>query len=204
MVEVGDTVQPGQALLKYADVNHLQVRVEVPARLVPGLQIGQWIPAKLDVAGNMQVKIAQIFPIADPIRHTVTVKCDLPPAVRTGAGQYAQVEIRDINSAIQHRAVIPRAAILWRSSLPGVFVLTNNRRELRLLRLGEAQGNLVSVLSGLKGGEIIEMNPHANSRSGWITPHRKHQNKSALILKNDCVAVMLFSRLPAQRTNYDG
>jgi multidrug efflux pump subunit AcrA (membrane-fusion protein) len=175
MVEVGDTVQPGQALLKYADVNHLQVRVEVPARLVTGLQIGQWLPAKLDVAGNMQVKVAQIFPIADPIRHTVTVKCDLPPAVRTGAGQYAQIEIHDISTAIQHQAMIPHSAILWRSSLPGVYVLENNRRQLRLLRLGQRHGNLVSVLSGLKGGEVIELNPHSNARSGWITPPKVSQ-----------------------------
>jgi multidrug resistance efflux pump len=34
-IEVGDTVQPGQPLLNFADVEYLQVEVDVPARLRP-------------------------------------------------------------------------------------------------------------------------------------------------------------------------
>ena len=39
-VEVGDTVQPGMPLLKYADVEYLQIVVDVPGRLRPGLSEG--------------------------------------------------------------------------------------------------------------------------------------------------------------------
>ncbi len=176
LVEVGDTVQPGQHLLKFADTNTLQIQVEVPARLVPGLQVGMVVPSKLDVGGWVQVRVAQIFPIADPSRHTVTVKFDLPANTLTGAGQYAQVEIQDVNSPAKYLPVIPRAAIVWRGSLPGVYVLNNNRRELRLLRLGNTYGSEVTVLSGLKGGETIELNPQPGMSSGWINPPRS-QNK---------------------------
>lgn len=173
-VEVGDTVQPGQHLLKFADTSALQIQVEVPARLVPGLQVGMVVPAKLDVGGWVQVRVAQIFPIADSARHTVTVKFDLPINTLTGAGQYAQVEIQDVNSPAKYLPVIPTAALVWRGSLPGVYVLTNNneglRSELRLLRLGNTYGSEVTVLSGLKAGETIELNPQPGMASGWVIP----------------------------------
>ncbi len=176
LVEVGDTVQPGQHLLQFADTNALQIQLEVPARLVPGLQVGMVVPAKLDVGGWVQVRVAQIFPIADPDRHTVTVKFDLPVNTLTGAGQYAQVEIQDVNSPAKYLPVIPTAALVWRGSLPGVYVLNNNRRELRLLRLGNTYGSEVTVLSGLKAGETIELNPQPGMSSGWINPPQ-NENK---------------------------
>ena len=49
LAEVGDTVQPGQALLKFSDTRFLQLKVDVPARLVSALSKDMIVPAKLDV-----------------------------------------------------------------------------------------------------------------------------------------------------------
>jgi multidrug efflux pump subunit AcrA (membrane-fusion protein) len=172
LVEIGDTVQPGVPLLKFADTSSLQIQVEVPSRLASGLQTGMVLNAKLDVGGWVQVRIAQVFPIADAQRHTVTVKFDLPPNTRAGAGQYAQVEIQDVNTPAKYMPIIPTAAIVWRGSLPGVYVLNNGKRELRLLRLGNNYGQEVAVLSGLKSGETIEVNPAPGTTSGWVSPNQ--------------------------------
>lgn len=168
LVEIGDTVQPGTPLLKFADTSSLQIQVDVPVRLVSGLQTGMIVNAKLDVGGWVQARVAQIFPVADAQRHTVTVKFDLPPTVRTGAGQYAQVDIQDVNTPAKYLPIIPTTAIVWRGSLPGVYVLNNGKRELRLLRLGNYYGQEVAVLSGLKHGETIEINPAPGIASGWV------------------------------------
>jgi len=66
--------------------------------------------------------------------------------------------------------VIPEAAIMWRSSLPSVFVINpkTNQTELRFIRLGEQVGkNGKSVLSSLKIGEKIVVNPPYNMTSGF-------------------------------------
>ncbi len=173
MVEQGDTVQPGMPLLQFADTDNLQIKVEVPARLVPGLQVGMIVPAKLDVGGWGQVRVAQIFPIAHRERHTVTVKFDLPPGTRTGPGQYAQVEIQDISAPARYMPVIPASALIWRGSLPGVHVIKGDKRELRLLRLGNRYGSEVTVLSGLQAGESIEVNPPLGSSAGPVGPMRR-------------------------------
>lgn len=175
MVEVGDTVQPGQPLLQFANTKYLQIQIDIPARLVAGLQVGMEVRAKLDVPDNVDnsprlwpVRVAQIFPIADPQRHTITVKFDLPVDTRIPnyPGQYAEVDIPDISVPQQRVMAIPSSALVQRGSLPGVYVLNpgNNKFELRLVRIGKLVAtpkcqNCISVLSGLKEGDVIDVQP---------------------------------------------
>ena len=172
LVEVGDPVQPGQPLLKFADVSKLQIKVEVPARLMPGVKKGMVFPARLDVGNvDIQARVAQVFPLADPDRHTVTVKLDLPPGAPGGAGMYADVMINDINAKVRELPVVPRSALVWRGSLPGVYVMNdNNQRELRLVRTGDDVGaDGVAILSGLRAGErvVIKESAAADQNSTW-------------------------------------
>jgi len=174
-IEVGDTVQPGQPLLNYADVEYLQVEVDVPARLRPGLREGMMLRAELDVAAGpgkdpsgVPVRVAQIFPMADPQRHTVKVKFDLPQGV-SEPGMYAKVLVPDFNAPARVNPVIPRTAIRYNGSLPGVYVVDEEGNpQLRLIRVGEpTPGGGVTVLSGLRAGERILANPGPGVTSGW-------------------------------------
>jgi multidrug efflux pump subunit AcrA (membrane-fusion protein) len=180
VIEVGDTVQPGMQLLEYADTTYLQVRVDVPSRLIPSLSKGMLVPARLDV-GNTRVdaRVAQIFPSADEVRHTVTVKFDLPEGVPGGPGMYAEVMLPDSSAPTTVVPVIPDSAVLWRGALPAVYVLDeNNQPQLRLIRLGEyVAGQQVSVLSGLMVGERIFAQPPSTA-SGWSKQNPNQQTDS--------------------------
>jgi len=158
MVEIGDTVQPGQPLIVFSYSKFLRIQVEVPARLMPGIKKGMVLPAKLDVNNTrVNARVAQISPIADSQQHTVTVKFDLPEGVPGGPGMYAEVTIPDTSASEQALPVIPKAAISQRGSLPSVRVLDeNNVPKMRLIRTGIDIGeNSIVVLSGLKPGEKI-------------------------------------------------
>ena len=171
LVEVGQTVQAGQPLLKLADSHSLQLKVEVPVRLVSALRKDMIVPVILDVGSEqIQARVAQIYPVADNSRHTVTVKFDLPEGVPGGPGMYAEVMIPDPSVAIQNLPIIPNTAVIWRGSLPAVFVVNHkNEKELRLVRLGEAIDKwTVSVLSGLRPGERIFSHPSPGMAAGWI------------------------------------
>ena len=137
---------------------------------MPGLKKGMLVPARLDV-GNVRVdvRVAQIYPSADPMRHTVTVKFDLPVNVPGGPGMYAEVMVPDVSSGVSSLPVIPDSAVIWRGSLPAVYVAAqDNRAELRLIRLGDYVGaNEVAVLSGLQVGERIYVAPPDAAVSGW-------------------------------------
>jgi len=170
-IEVGDTVQPGQPMLNFADVEYLQVEVDIPARLRPGLREGMMIHAELDVTHRrVPVRVAQIFPMADPQRHTVRVKFDLPQGV-SEPGMYSKVLVPDFNAPARSNPVIPESAIRYNGSLPGVYVLDEQGNpQLRLVRVGEpVPGGLVTVLSGLRPGERILADPPAGVAAGWST-----------------------------------
>jgi len=158
MVEQGDTVQPGQPLMKFAHVTYLRIQAEVPVRLVAALNKGMLVPARLDVGAGveLQARVAQIFPMADKSRHTVTVKFDLPRGVPGGPGMYAEVKIPDMAAQARQVPSIPAAAVFRRGSLPAVLVLVNGKPSLRLVRIGGPVGaGKVAVLSGLTGGEQV-------------------------------------------------
>jgi len=177
LVEVGDTVQPGQALFKYADARYLQIKVEIPARLMSGIQQDMIVPAVLDVGSTrISARVAQIYPMADSRRHTVTVKFDLPEGIPGGPGMYAEVMIPDVNAPVSVLPVIPSSAVVWRGSLPAVFVHNaKNKSELRLLRLGETVDNeRVSILSGIRSGERIYAQPTPGMESGWKSGIEHH------------------------------
>jgi RND family efflux transporter MFP subunit len=169
MVEVGDPAQPGQPMMKIAYIQRLQVQVEVPARLVVGLKIGMSIPVKLDV-GDVIVKaaVAQIYPMADPQRHTVTVKLDLPKEAPGAPGMYAEVMVPDTTTPAEELPVVPYSALLWRGSLPAVFVVgAEDKPELRMVRVGEQLESSVTILSGLRPGERVIADPSPGMASGW-------------------------------------
>ncbi len=176
-IEVGDTVQPGQPLLNYADLEYLQVEVDVPARLRPGLREGEMVTAELDVGveggrgqGSRRVpaRVAQIFPMADPQRHTIKVKFDLPQGV-SEPGMYAKVLVPDVDASARNTPVIPKSAVRFNGSLPGVYVVEEaGVPELRLIRLGEeVSPEYVSVLSGLRSGERVLRDPGPRVTAGW-------------------------------------
>ena len=125
LVEVGDTVQPGQPMLEFADIQYLQVQVEVPARIMPGVREGMVVRAKLDVGDSMvNVRVAQIFPLADPERHTVRVKFDLPTGAPAAPGMYAEVMVPDVNAPVRQvpslkLSTCPPSA--WTSTCPRIW-----------------------------------------------------------------------------------
>jgi multidrug efflux pump subunit AcrA (membrane-fusion protein) len=169
-VEPGDTVQPGQPLVKFADLTDLQLDVEVPSRLMSGLQTGMVVRAFLDANDSwVDARVARIYPVGDTQRHTFTVKFDLPVNVDARPGSYAEVILPDTGAAVENLIEIPKSAVIERGSLPAVFVVEGNRRELRLVRIGASYApGRVTVLAGLRPGDRIMVNPPKGMRSGWI------------------------------------
>lgn len=168
LVEVGDTVQPGQPLMRFGFVKYKRLQADVPSGLVSYLKEGMVVPARIDGDMDVVAKVTQIYPVANPERHTVTVKFDLPIDVSAAPGMYAEVRLPS-SKGDDTRVVIPRSALLTGRSLPSVLVVEDNTSQLRLVRLGTELGNnKVEVVSGLKPGARIINNPPASAVSGWM------------------------------------
>ena len=171
MVEVGDTVQPGMPLLSYANMDYIRIQTAIPVRLVSSLRVGDTIEAYLDAGGIMiPAKVAQIYPLANNSKHTVTVKFDLPIGTRGVPGMYAEVAIPVKGNQPTSTIVIPRTSILKHmGSLPSVLVMNDkNVAELHVIRLGKkvGGGKSFTVLSGLKPGDRIVDHPPKSWKPG--------------------------------------
>ena len=63
--------------------------------------------------------------------------------------------------------LIPRAAIVERGQLQGVYVLDANRiAGLRYITLGKPSAQQVEELAGLQAGEVLIANPDSRDLSG--------------------------------------
>ncbi len=168
-VEIGDTLQAGQPLLSFGYIKQLQLSADVPSTLVLHLKQGTKVVAKVATHPPVQAIIAEIHPIADPQRHTIVVKFDLPEGVLASPGMYAEVMLPMSNKNQKSIITIPASALLKGRSLPSVLVIEGKSSVLRLVRLGSRQNNgFVEVLSGLKTGDQIVNRPPAGVTSGWV------------------------------------
>ncbi len=170
MVEVGDTVQPGQPLIKFADVKFKRLKADVPSMMVRNLSIGMVVPVTISGGLKTKAKVVRIYPIANPARHTVTVKFDLYTNVDAAPGMYAEIVIPNSTQTSVDVIVIPKSALLPGRSLDSVLRIgRSGKSELRLVRLGAEQGDgKVAVVSGLSKGDQIIDKPPATAKSGWM------------------------------------
>ena len=171
LVEAGDTVQPGQPMLKFAKSNHLSIELNVPVNLMRGIKKGQVLNAKIANGPPIQVRVAQVFPVANGQQHTVKVKMDLPLGAPAAPGMYAQVAVSNATSNNQSFPIIPSSAVVKRGSLPSVFVYNpnTNKVSMKIVRISRSSFNgQHTVLSGLNEGEQIVVNPPASIMSGWV------------------------------------
>jgi RND family efflux transporter MFP subunit len=167
-VRVGDEVQPGQPLVDLADPDALDLRIEAPADLALNLKVGDQLPVSLDHS-NLWAVVSQIFPGADPVRHTVTIKAALPSGATAAPGMYGLAWIAQPGGGGQSATApgIPQSAIVYRGSLPAAFVVTpQGEAEMRILRLGEASDDRIAILSGLQIGEKVVAHPAPDLKSG--------------------------------------
>ena len=169
-IEVGDTVQPGQALLIYEDLSLLQIVVDVPGRLIHSLKEDQTVSARIDgLNDEVNIKVSKIFPTSDPVRHTTRVKLTLSASSQASSGNYAEVMIPVSASTMKKRLLIPHSAVIERGGIPSVFVVNKqSQAELRLVRLGDVlpSGHVV-ILYGVKEHEQVLEKPPAFVTSGY-------------------------------------
>jgi RND family efflux transporter MFP subunit len=168
-VEVGDTMQPGQPILDYSETSGFQVEADIPVRIRSGLREGDLLQVRLDGTDPaIKARISRIFPVADPRQHTVRVEMELPQGTQTTVGQYAEVQVPDMQAQRVANLIIPNSAVIRKGGLPLVYAVSNEGlTRLRVIRLGENLGSGYSVvLSGIREGDVIVVNPPPGMTAG--------------------------------------
>ncbi|MCL5669809.1 MAG: efflux RND transporter periplasmic adaptor subunit [Acidobacteria bacterium] len=151
-VDEGTLVMPGTPLITVEDTGHFRLDASVPERYLGLIHIGESVPVTI---GSQQVegRVVEIVPAADPSTRTFVAKVELPRGCNCQSGQYGSA-----NFAIgaEKRLLVPSDAVVTRGELQGLFVVnTEGIAYYQLVKTGRIFGDQVEILSGLDDGDRV-------------------------------------------------
>lgn len=171
-VNDGEPVGTNTELFTIVDASALELQGQVGVTEAARIRPGQPVTFSLDGYPNQVFRgsVARVDPTADPTTRQVGVFVRLPnPGRRIVGGQFARgrIETGGTTTAI----VVPEAAIVSRQGdSAAVYVVLGNRVARRQVLAGardEATG-LVAVLSGIKAGDRVLLNPSSDIGEGTL------------------------------------
>ncbi len=153
----GARFEPGETILRLADLSTVWVIAKVPAAQAAGIKVGQ--PGRFEtVALPGQVALGEVTfvqPVIDAQTRTVDVRIALPnPAGELRPGLYGTVLLDE--SEAGPVLTVPRSAVLDSGTRQVVLVETGpGRFAPRDVSLGRRGGDRIEILGGLAEGEQV-------------------------------------------------
>ncbi len=152
-VEAGDTVVPGQILLRFYDPRRMQLVANVRESLAANLEIGEplqvYIPAMSKFCCG---SVAEIVPQAQAASRSFDVKVVGPCAPGVYTGMFGRLMIP---LGMERVILVPQASVVYVGQLNLVEVVADNHLQRRSIQIGRTFEDFIEVLSGLEPGEKI-------------------------------------------------
>ena len=159
-VEPGESVGIGQTLMTVFAPGALRIEVSVPQSEAEAVRANPAAVVTFDDGRRIDAADVIVFPAADASTHAVRIRVQLPALdVPPQPGLTAKVVFPAVKGAAFPR--VPASALLRRGEVTALYVLSDGRLSLRQVRVGDAAGDQVDVISGLKPGERIATDPVA-------------------------------------------
>ena len=156
VADLGEYVSPQQKVATIVKINPLRIRIDIPEQAIPEIQVGQSVSMTTSAwpDKNFSGRVARIAPNVSANSRTLTVEAEIEN--NSGVlkpGQFATVRI--LQPRPQPAVLVPRRAVTTQNDSSHVFVIKNGQAELRLVQLGQTEGDLIEVKSGLASGELV-------------------------------------------------
>ena len=156
-VQAGAFSKAGIAIFTVADTSTLLAKAVVGEAQITELALGKSVNVKVDALKGQEFKgtITRLSPAASVPTRTFTAEVSIPnPEGLIKVGMFANAEV--VGQERKNVLAVPESALVMREDQKTVFVATEENRVVqKVLKLGDAAGGWVEVLSGLKEGERI-------------------------------------------------
>jgi membrane fusion protein, multidrug efflux system len=154
--DIGEYVSPNAKIATIVRTNPLRVRIDIPEQAIPVVTVGQSVSVTTSAwpDRNFSGRIARISPNVTPTSRTLTVEAEIENS--SGAlkpGQFATVRI--LQSRAEPAVLVPSRAVRSESGVNRVFVIKDGHAEERLVQLGQTEGDLVEIKTGIAGDESV-------------------------------------------------
>jgi RND family efflux transporter MFP subunit len=134
----------------------MRIRIDIPEQAIPEVQVGQAVSATTSAWPDKSFsgRIARISPNVSANSRTLTVEAEIENGSGVlKPGQFATVRMLQPRS--DQAVLIPARAVRTESGVSRVFVIKDGHAQQRLVQLGQTEGDLVEVKSGVAADEQV-------------------------------------------------
>lgn len=157
MVEAGDIVQPGHALLVLSREGNTQIVFQPEEKNLSLLRVGQQAQVSADAFPNhiFQAQVSNIAPAVDSQRGTIEVKLSVPrPPSFLRPDMTVSVDVEVARQ--DHALVIPLEALKdVTTPQPWVLAVCDGRTERKIVQVGIRGAGQAEILDGLSEGQTV-------------------------------------------------
>ena len=154
--DLGEYVSPTTKVATVVRTNPLRVRMDIPEQAVSVIRVGQSVSVNVSAYPdrNFSGRIHHVAPSVTPNSRTMTVEAEVENNEGLlKPGQFATVRI--LQSETSAALLVPQRAVRNEAGANYIFIVKNGRAEKRLVQLGQADGDLVEIKSGLAPDEQV-------------------------------------------------
>ncbi len=154
--DLGEYVSTTTKIATVVKINPLRVRIDIPEQAIPTVSVGQSVSVTTSAwpDRNFSGRIARISPNVTPTSRTLTVEAEIE---NNGGvlkpGQFATVRI--LESRAVPATLVPARAVRTESGVSRVFVIKDGKAQERQVQLGQTEGDLVEIKSGVAENETV-------------------------------------------------
>jgi multidrug efflux pump subunit AcrA (membrane-fusion protein) len=154
--DLGEYVSPTQKVATIVRTNPLRMKIDIPEQAIPEVQLGQSVSVTTSAwpDKNFAGRIARISPSVSATSRTMTVEAEIDNS--SGAlkpGQFATVRI--LGPRPEPAVLVPARAVKTESGVSRLFVIKDGRAQQRLVQLGQTEGDLVEIKTGIAADEQV-------------------------------------------------
>jgi multidrug efflux pump subunit AcrA (membrane-fusion protein) len=153
---LGEYVTTSSKVATIVRTNPLRAQMDIPEQSVSTIQVGQSVSVSVSAYPdrNFSGTIHHISPSVTPNSRTMTVEAKVDnPGGLLKPGQFVTVRILQPQS--DPAVLVPARAVRTESGVSRVFVIKDGRAEQRLVQLGQAEGDLVEIKTGIAADEQV-------------------------------------------------
>lgn len=154
--DLGEYVTPTQKVATIVRTNPLRVRIDIPEQAIPEVQVGQTVSATTSAwpDRNFSGRIARIAPSVTANSRTLSVEAEIENSSGIlKPGQFATVRILQPKPVAA--VLVPSRAVVTEAGVSRVYVIKDGRAEQRLVQLGQTEGDLIQVKTGVTADEKV-------------------------------------------------
>ena len=171
----GDMTSPQLPVVVIQQIAPVKAVIGVSEQYYSYLKKGAAATLSVDALGEETFSgvVTNIFPTLDPITHTVSAEIEVANKdLKLRPGMYARVHL---DFGTKEALTVPDKAIVRQagSGARYVYVFSGGKAVYRAVELGQQQGDLYEVVSGLNAGDQVIISAPSNLKNGLSVKLRK-------------------------------